>query len=354
MSKPVIADMKPCYKELTMGRTYLWCSCGRSKKQPLCDGSHQGTSMLPIAYKAREQGEEILFCMCKQTKDGPHCDGAHNNLLSEYGDDDPDSVKNQQIPLVPSGTGPLVALDDGCYVFSPSRCEMQNLGNLRYTSVISRKLGAQYQSMYTIKASKGLSPVLCYEKQDCLLFISKGTGKINIAGERQHITENSGVYIRAGEAFQIESKEALNLYLSFCPGSDELNNVEVKDVSAGAVFDQDFPVRIISVDPEQRQSMADRYFQMLVDKSIGSVLATQFIGHIPVSKAEPHRHLYEEALIILGGEGVMWTQTRKAIVHAGDVIFLPRKVQHSLQSTHPNGMDVVGVIYPGDNPSINY
>jgi hypothetical protein len=36
------------------------------------------------------------------------------------------------------------------------------------------------------------------------------------------------------------------------------------------------------------------------------------------------------------------------------VIFLPRKQIHSLQSTSATGMDVVGVIYPGDNPSINY
>jgi quercetin dioxygenase-like cupin family protein len=50
----------------------------------------------------------------------------------------------------------------------------------------------------------------------------------------------------------------------------------------------------------------------------------------------------------------MWTETSKAKVEAGDVIFLPRKQLHSLQCTDPNGMLVVGVIYPGDNPTINY
>ncbi|MGH8430169.1 MAG: cupin domain-containing protein, partial [Solimonas sp.] len=80
----------------------------------------------------------------------------------------------------------------------------------------------------------------------------------------------------------------------------------------------------------------------------------QFIGHIPQSKAAPHRHLYEEAVLILTGEGCMWTEDRKAKVGAGDVVFLPRKQLHSLQATAPGGMDVVGVIFPGDNPSINY
>ena len=38
----------------------------------------------------------------------------------------------------------------------------------------------------------------------------------------------------------------------------------------------------------------------------------------------------------------------------GDVIFLPRKQLHSLEATSADGIDVVGVICPGDNPSINY
>jgi quercetin dioxygenase-like cupin family protein len=119
-------------------------------------------------------------------------------------------------------------------------------------------------------------------------------------------------------------------------------------------FDSAHPERIVSVDPAQRTEMGPRYFQILVDKRIGSRVITQFIGHIPPSKAAPHRHLYEEAIIILSGEGCMWTEDRKAAVAAGDVIFLPRKQLHSLEATSADGMDVVGVICPGDNPSINY
>ena len=100
--------------------------------------------------------------------------------------------------------------------------------------------------------------------------------------------------------------------------------------------------------------MADRFFQMLVDKSVGSDLVTQFIGEIPLSKAVPHRHLYEESLVVIKGKGFMWTENGKAAVNTGDVIFLPRKQIHSLECTDPGGMFVAGLIYPGDNPSINY
>jgi mannose-6-phosphate isomerase-like protein (cupin superfamily) len=81
---------------------------------------------------------------------------------------------------------------------------------------------------------------------------------------------------------------------------------------------------------------------------------TQFIGNIPRSKAEPHKHLYEEVLIFLNGAGVVWTEHTKTAVGPGDVLFLPRKLAHSVQCTVDGGFDVVGVICPGDNPSISY
>jgi quercetin dioxygenase-like cupin family protein len=121
-----------------------------------------------------------------------------------------------------------------------------------------------------------------------------------------------------------------------------------------ANFEPQHPHRIASIDPSQRHKMAERYYQMLVNREHGSTVVTQFIGNIPLSKAEPHRHLYEEALIFLNGQGVVWTESTKTDVVAGDVLFLPRKQLHSVQCTTPGGFDIVGVIYPGDNPSINY
>ena len=100
--------------------------------------------------------------------------------------------------------------------------------------------------------------------------------------------------------------------------------------------------------------MAARYFQLLVDARHGSTLMTQFQGNIPYSKAEPHRHLYEEILVVLDGEGMVWGEALKAPIGPGDVLFLPAKAVHSLQCVSPEGLNLVGVIYPGNNPSINY
>jgi CDGSH-type Zn-finger protein len=58
------------------GKTYYWCSCGKSASQPFCDGSHKGSGMSPVAYKAEESGA-VHFCGCKRTHTQPTCDGSH-------------------------------------------------------------------------------------------------------------------------------------------------------------------------------------------------------------------------------------------------------------------------------------
>ena len=63
--------------EVEKDKSYYWCSCGKSSKQPFCDGSHKGTKFSPLAFKA-EQSKKVFFCTCKQTKDQPLCDGSHN------------------------------------------------------------------------------------------------------------------------------------------------------------------------------------------------------------------------------------------------------------------------------------
>jgi CDGSH-type Zn-finger protein len=79
MTEPVVFQKKPMPVEVEAGITYLWCACGRSQKQPFCDGSHSCTDILPVAYVAEESGI-VLFCGCKQTLTEPLCDGTHAGL----------------------------------------------------------------------------------------------------------------------------------------------------------------------------------------------------------------------------------------------------------------------------------
>jgi CDGSH-type Zn-finger protein len=79
MTTAHIAQKAPYPVQLEAGKTYYWCACGLSAKQPFCDGSHKTTAFTPLPYKAETTGEAYL-CGCKQTHSPALCDGTHNSL----------------------------------------------------------------------------------------------------------------------------------------------------------------------------------------------------------------------------------------------------------------------------------
>lgn len=79
MTKPIIADNKPRQVNMNKGEDYYFCTCGRSKNQPFCDGSHAGTDFKPQQFVPEEDGEAWL-CACKHTRNSPFCDGSHKQF----------------------------------------------------------------------------------------------------------------------------------------------------------------------------------------------------------------------------------------------------------------------------------
>ncbi len=65
----------PMIKELEQG-TYYWCSCGKTKTQPFCDGSHKETGLTPLEFEITDM-KEVALCNCQKTKNPPYCDGSH-------------------------------------------------------------------------------------------------------------------------------------------------------------------------------------------------------------------------------------------------------------------------------------
>lgn len=86
---PIAAQNEPTPVTVEAGKTYAWCSCGLSEKQPFCDGKHKTTwteqegevikTWKSVPFVA-ESTEELWFCNCKQTKTPPFCDGSHKQL----------------------------------------------------------------------------------------------------------------------------------------------------------------------------------------------------------------------------------------------------------------------------------
>lgn len=79
MTEPTIAQKAPYKVAVEAGKSYWWCACGKSAKQPFCDGSHKGTEFTPVKYDADKTGD-AWFCGCKHTAKTPMCDGTHKGL----------------------------------------------------------------------------------------------------------------------------------------------------------------------------------------------------------------------------------------------------------------------------------
>ena len=351
-AEPVIAKYKPYFAELKGGKRYFWCACGRSKNQPYCDGSHKGTGFAPIPYKALKEGEEVLFCGCKHTGEAPFCDGSHNNLLDEYETEDPLSPANRAIPrAAPSAPGRVV-LDGGCQVARVEQLPDEGAGVIKVRNLIGAEDGAQHQSQFHLSLAPGYTQAMDFPGCQVLLFVKDDEGTLAIGDREFMLAPRTGAFVRPGESFALSAQpdRPLRVYASTFPQSD---GPRWRDALPDR-FDANYPGRTIALDKANATPMADRFFQVLINKRQGFGNGAQFIGEIPKSKAVPHRHLYEETLIVVSGDGCLWTNSVKTPVAAGDVIFLPPKQRHSLECTSEDGMLVAGVIFPGDNPSINY
>jgi len=80
-AKPIVADNKPQQITLKKDSLYYYCQCGRSAKQPFCDGSHKGTLFTPLHFTASSD-ETAYLCNCKHSANKPFCDGTHKKFTA--------------------------------------------------------------------------------------------------------------------------------------------------------------------------------------------------------------------------------------------------------------------------------
>jgi CDGSH-type Zn-finger protein len=65
---PFVCDAEP--------GVYWWCACGKSERQPFCDGSHRGGRVGPVVVTVAT-AREVAWCGCKRSSTAPFCDFSH-------------------------------------------------------------------------------------------------------------------------------------------------------------------------------------------------------------------------------------------------------------------------------------
>ena len=71
---------QPYKVKVEKDKTYSWCTCGLSHKQPFCDGKHKIEGKFKSLKFFSKENKEVYLCGCKDTKNAPFCDGSHSKL----------------------------------------------------------------------------------------------------------------------------------------------------------------------------------------------------------------------------------------------------------------------------------
>lgn len=134
MAEPVVAARTPIAVDLLAGRSILYCTCGRSERQPFCDGAHKGTGMQPHSYTPDTSGK-VWLCRCKQTANPPLCDGSHRRVPADQ-IGRPFNLASAAFPARNGGEADASAWPD-----SPARAESQLTPSVPETASESRQGG---------------------------------------------------------------------------------------------------------------------------------------------------------------------------------------------------------------------
>ena len=80
MGTKLTSRNSPYRIELKEVQKYMYCNCGKSDYQPMCDNrSHRGSGTNPLGFAVERDGFYYL-CGCKKSKSKPYCDGTHKIL----------------------------------------------------------------------------------------------------------------------------------------------------------------------------------------------------------------------------------------------------------------------------------
>jgi mannose-6-phosphate isomerase-like protein (cupin superfamily) len=244
-------------------------------------------------------------------------------------------------------------LAGGCRVWGLKEGRPRSLGRLRIWDRAGRRSGAKAISLRVMELESGLSPGIQTPEAADVLYVLGGRATVYLDGWPQAVGPDTGIYLRPGACLTInnDGPGPLTLVSSQCPDAGRALKAAPPRTTPVPGTRPASPPPIVRVADRPSQTTGDRSYRVLVDRSVGCLAVTQFVGTIPPGRSPDHFHPYEEVLCILEGQGRMWAGRSHAPIGPGSCIFLPRRQVHCVENTGHRPLRLLGVFYPAGSPA---
>ncbi len=191
-------------------------------------------------------------------------------------------------------------------------------------------VGTFTQRLVDLHGSRGES------EADEVLYVLRGGGTIDLAGERQAVEPGFSVFVAAGTPWSAEGgAHAVSVLVHNPEPGSSCAVVDMRRADKGT-------------------ATAGREFVLGATPAVGCASVTQFIGLIPPGRAPDHFHRYDEVIYVLEGEGRLEIGGESEPIGPGSCIHLPRTLVHALANSGDAEMRVLGVFRPAGSPAEAY
>ena len=213
------------------------------------------------------------------------------------------------------------------------------------TTTIDSSVGAEHLVQRVLRFGSGKSQPRKAVDRDEIAYVVSGSGTLSLNGETHDLNPDVGIYIKAGESYEIDNG-----------GAEDVVLVSVTAPEASGAEQSDVRKVIVRVaDQPTIPAGKDREFRFVINPDAGCQDVTQFVGWIPPGRAPTHYHLYDEVIYVLDGDGVLHLEGQPDTpITTGTCIHLPPPVQHCLENTGDRPLRVLGVFHPAGSAAEAY
>jgi mannose-6-phosphate isomerase-like protein (cupin superfamily) len=205
---------------------------------------------------------------------------------------------------------------------------------------IDAQAGSQFLELDVTHYDPGRSLSRTLNDVQQILYAVSGRGRLVVDGQSNELEAGTGVYLTAGESYEVESQ-----------GPEELVTVSVTAPQTNGAKPAAGRRTVRIADQPLLTASGDREFRYLVTEEVGCRDMTQFFGVIAPGRAPDHSHVYDEVIYVLEGEGILHGDGPDKPVSAGSCIHLPPLFVHSLENSGDTPMRIVAVFHPAGDPA---